>query len=558
MNTLNPNLTLLHSLISEWENECVEFKEANDNFSTSDIGKYFSALSNEANLRNRSSAWLVFGVNNKTRETTGTTYRSESERLYSLKKQITDGTGAGTFREIHEVFDGDKRILLFEILPAPRGLPFAWSGHYYARSHESLTALSDEKRDEIRSQTMAPDWSAVICQDASISDLHASAILKTREAFTAKHSGRIDAETIAVWSDSDFLDRAGVTISGHITRAAILLLGKPESTHFISPYVAEMTWKLEGEERAYEHFHPPFILTSSLLYQRIRNLKLTLLRPGDLIAFEVPKYDQRIILEALHNCIAHQDYTRAERIVVTEKPHELIFQNAGSFIDGTPEDYITTNKTPTQYRNRFLTTAMVNLRMIDKMGFGIHDVMFRGQAKRFLPLPEYDSLDPAHVTLTLPGRFLDENYSKALMAHPDLGFPEIMALDLIQKGRQFSEDHLISQLKKKNLIEGRKPNFHVTSSLALSQEQRADYIKNRAFDDPYYCHLILNYLKQYGRATRSDLDMLLREKLSATLSEPQKTRKIGNLIQKLKHNGEITLIGKTKQAVWILVNSSQF
>jgi ATP-dependent DNA helicase RecG len=550
MSASHPDLEFLHSLIREWENECVEFKEANDNFPTSDIGKYFSALANEANLRNRSSAWLVFGVNNRTRETTGTIYRMDRDRLHSLKKQIADGTGAGTLREIHEVFDGEKRILLFEIMPAPRGLPVAWNGHCYARSHESLTALSDEKRDEIRSQTPAQDWSAAICEGASISDLDPAAILKAREAFTAKHSGRIEAETIAAWPDSDFLDRAGVTISGRITRTAILLLGKPESAHFISPYAAEMTWKLEGEERAYEHFHPPFILTSSLLYQRIRNIQLTLLRPGDLIAFEVPKYDQRIILEALHNCIAHQDYTRSEHIIVTEKPHELIFQNAGSFIDGTPEDYITTNKTPTRYRNRFLATAMVNLRMIDKMGFGIHDVMFRGQAKRFLPLPEYETSAPAHVILTLPGRFIDENYSKALMAHPDLSFAEIRALDLIQKGHPVTGENLITLLRKKNLIEGRKPNFHLTSSMAHSQEQRADYIKNRAFDDPYYCDLILNYLKEYRHATRNDLDILIREKLSSTLTETQKTHKIGNLIMKLKRQGKLAAEGKSSQAVW--------
>jgi ATP-dependent DNA helicase RecG len=50
---------LLVSLLAEWEGECVEFKDANDNFSTSDIGKYFSALSNEANLRSREAGWLV-------------------------------------------------------------------------------------------------------------------------------------------------------------------------------------------------------------------------------------------------------------------------------------------------------------------------------------------------------------------------------------------------------------------------------------------------------------------------------------------------------------------
>ena len=55
-----------------------------------------------------------------------------------------------------------------------------------------------------------------------------------------------------------------------------------------------------------------------------------------MIPVELGKYDQRIVLEALHNCIAHQDYTRCERVLVIERPTELVFQNAGTFFDGIP------------------------------------------------------------------------------------------------------------------------------------------------------------------------------------------------------------------------------
>ena len=58
MKTRDQLLAIPTSLIGRWEGECVEFKEAGDGFSSSDIGKYFSALSNEANLRARSSAWV--------------------------------------------------------------------------------------------------------------------------------------------------------------------------------------------------------------------------------------------------------------------------------------------------------------------------------------------------------------------------------------------------------------------------------------------------------------------------------------------------------------------
>jgi ATP-dependent DNA helicase RecG len=50
---------LLDSLIATWENEVVEFKQAKNNFDTDQIGEYFSALSNEANLRGVERSWLV-------------------------------------------------------------------------------------------------------------------------------------------------------------------------------------------------------------------------------------------------------------------------------------------------------------------------------------------------------------------------------------------------------------------------------------------------------------------------------------------------------------------
>lgn len=44
------------------EDEVVEFKSAENSYDFDDIGKYFSALSNEANLREQAFAWLVFGI----------------------------------------------------------------------------------------------------------------------------------------------------------------------------------------------------------------------------------------------------------------------------------------------------------------------------------------------------------------------------------------------------------------------------------------------------------------------------------------------------------------
>lgn len=542
----------LQALISGWENECVEFKEANDNFPTSAIGKYFSALSNEANLRGCKVGWLVFGVRNRDRSIVGTSFREDHERLHSLKQQLAQGTDpSSSLREIHELHTIQGRILLLEIPPAPRGIPIGWNGHYYARNGDSLVALPLHKQDEIRRQGAADDWSAAICSNASLSDLDPDALAKARDIFASRFAGRIPESTIRDWDDTTFLDQAKLTVHGQITRAAVLLVGRREATHLLSPFVAELSWKLEGEEQDYEHFHPPFLLETSRLYQRIRNVRLRLQRPGELIPVEFPKYDQRIVLEALHNCVAHQDYTRCERVLVIERPGELVFQNAGDFFDGVPEDYVLGNKTPTRYRNSFLAQAMVNLRMIDTMGFGIREVMFRGQMKRYLPLPDYDLRDSGHVILKLTGHFIDENYSLALLRHGDVTLPEALALDHVQKSK-VPEAAMLRVLRKRGLVEGRRNRLHVTGSVAVATDTVDEYLHHRGFDDRYCCDLIVEFLRTKGEGRRADFDRLLSGKLSDLLTEQQKRTKVKNLLQKLRRAGVIVPEGGTLGTVWKL------
>lgn len=544
---------LLDRLIAEWEGECVEFKEANDNFSIPEIGKYFSALSNEANLHGCTSGWLVFGVRNRDRCVVGTTFRENPEWLESLKQQVAQVIGpSSTFREIHELQLPEGRVVLMEVPLAPKGMPIACNGHFYARNGESLVALSVDKLDEIRRQGPADDWSAVICPDATVADLDKDAIAKARDIFVGKFSDRIPENTIRDWDDRTFLDQAKLTIQGAVTRASLLLVGRREATHFLSPFVAEISWKLEGNEQDYEHFHPPFLLETSRLYQRIRNVRLRLDRPGELIPIEFLKYDQRIVLEALHNCIAHQDYLRCERVLVIERPAELRFQNAGNFFDGIPEDYILGDRIPARYRNRFLAEAMVNLRMIDTMGFGIREVMFRLQMQRYLPLPEFELTDGSHVVLRLPGAIIDENYSLTLLGNSDVTLSEALALDQIQKGK-VPDDAVVRELRRRGFVEGRRGRLHATGNVAAATDTVDQYVKHRAFDDAYYCDLIEKYLVANGTAQRPDIDRLLKEKLSDLLDERQRHDKVSNLLRRMRRDGRIVAEGNTRATVWRLV-----
>ena len=541
---------LLDRLIAVWENEVVEFKRAGDGFNTNDIGRYFSALANEANLREIGAGWLVFGVDNKTRSVVGTDFRPEAERLHGLKKQIADGTEPSiTFREIYELDHPDGRVILMEIPPAPRGIPISWSGHYYGRAGESLLALGVDKQDTIRQQTILQDWTAQVVPDATFDDLDAEAVAAARESFAQKYIGRFAPDEVARWTVAEFADRARLTQAGKITRTTLLLLGKAESAWRLNPNPAQLTWVLEGQEQAYEHFRTPFLLTTTHLYQRIRNIQIRLLPPDQLVPVEVSKYDRRTVLEALHNCIAHQDYARGGRIVVIERIDRLIFENVGAFYEGQPDEYVTGSKRPKQYRNPFLTQAMAELNMIDTIGSGIHH-MHSQQAKRYLPLPDYDLTESNAVRLTIHGGVVDLAYSQLLMQRTDLSLVDILALDRVQKRLPISPE-ASQRLRKAGLIEGRSPNLHVAAVVAEAADTKATYIRTRAQDDAHYIKLVTDYLDKFGRATRKDIDALLWEKLSDGLSDVQKHNKISNLLGAMRRAGTVENAGSRGLPSWI-------
>ncbi|MGN4064988.1 ATP-binding protein [Burkholderia gladioli] len=444
----------------------------------------------------------------------------------------------------------DGRVLMLEIPAAPQGIPIAWKGHYYARAGESLTSLGLDKLDDIRCQTQGQDWTAQVVAGATLDDLDEAAVHKARESFAQKYANRFQSGEVEGWSVPTFLDRARVTRNGQITRTALLLLGKVESTFLLSPYPAQLTWKLEGQERAYEHFGPPFLLSTTRLYQRIRNIQLRLLPQDELLPIEVSKYDQKIVLEALHNCLAHQDYTRNGRVVVTELPDRLVFENEGSFFEGQPDEYIQGDKTPRRYRNPALAQAMVELNMIDTMGYGIHSI-YAGQARRYFPLPDYDLSDIGAVKLTIYGGVADPAYSRLLIQNTDLPLADILALDRVQKKLPIP-DEAAARLRRSKLIEGRKPNFHVSAAVAEATANKADYIRTRAQDDAFYAKLLTDYLEKFGQANRAEINKLLMDKLSDALDDKQKYNKVSGLLTRLRRHGVITNTGSDTAPCWRL------
>ena len=440
--------------------------------------------------------------------------------------------------------------MLFEIPAAPRGMPIAWNGHHYARAGESLVPLGFDKQDEIRNQALQQDWSAKCVAEATVAHLDPTALLKSRQNYAQKHANRFQPGEVEGWDHSVFLERAKLTRDGQLTRTALLLLEKPEAAHLLSPHPAEIVWKLVGSITGNEIFGPPFLLATTQLYRKIRNVRVRVLPNDSLLAVEVAKYDQQIVLEVLHNCIAHQDYQRNARIVVTEHDDRLTFENDGEFFDGAPSEYVDGTKTPRRYRNPFLVQAMVELNLIDTMGYGIHRI-YRGQAQRFFPMPDYDLQQDHAVRVVIHGAVVDPAYNRLLIQKTDLSLQDIVALDRVQKGLAL-DDEAIKRLRRQKLIEGRKPHIHVSSEVANATGTKADYIRTRSQDDEHYQKLIVDYVSKFKEAKRSEIDQLLLKHLSDALTPEQKVSKVSYLLTALRRSGRLVNSGSRKSPCWRL------
>jgi ATP-dependent DNA helicase RecG len=553
MNEQQIQLILEDLLSLSSETEVVEFKEAKNNFDFKDLGKYFSALSNEANLNNKDCAWLIFGINDK-KKIVGTNYRPIHKDLDKLKYEIAEKINNRlTFIEIYELQTNDGRVILFQIPPSPKGIPTSFNGFFFGRDGESVGPLNISEIERIRSQITTKDWSMGVCFGASIEDLDEEAIAKARENYKIKNP-RLKKE-VDTWNNITFLNKAKLTINGSITNTCILLLGKPESEHYLAPAIARISWVLKNiknEEKDYEHFTCPFILSIDKVFGKIRNLKYRYIKNGTLFPEEVDRYDPFNIKEALSNCIAHQDYNLSGRINVIEiEDEQLIFSNLGEFLPGSIENVLENDQPPIFYRNNFLVQAMVNLNMIDTIGSGIKR-MFRSQRERFFPMPDYD-LTGGKVKAVITGKVLDLEYAKVLALNPDLSLEEIILLDKVQKKIELS-DNEIQKLKAKKLIEGRKPNFIISENLAVKTKQVGVYIKTRGFDKEYYKKLIIEFIKKNKHgSSKKDIRLLLWNKLPDVLTDDQKENKISNVLRELRQEEKIKNIGNATKPNWISI-----
>ena len=550
-------LQTLSGLIDNWEDEVVEFKEANNDYDKEKIGKYFSAISNEANLKGFQFGWLVFGVRNKDKAIVGSDYR-DAKGLETLKQEIASGTTGGiSFIEIYEVYpevDGEKkRVVMFQIPAAVTAIPTGWKNHYYGRNGESLGALSVEELERIRRQEKL-DWSKQFVPGAAIENLDPAAIQIARENYKKKMNKPHISEEVDGMDDLTFLTKMKLIVDGHITNAAMLLLGN-EDYDYLFASTPEASWRLfDSDEMAkdYEIFKIPFITVSDRIFAKIRNLTYRYM-PSQTTLFptETKQYDMWLLRELVNNSIAHSDYTIGGRIYLNEFEDKITIVNPGTFLPGSIEPVLRPGYNPPFYRNQLLAESMFKFNLIDTQTMGIRKV-FKIQREKFFPLPDYVFTEDGKVSVTVYGKVLNDNYSRILFDHPDYDLTTVFLIDKVQKHEPIDKD-AVKYLRKLGVIEGKVPNLYISADVAESIDEKAQYVKNKGFDDEAYKKWIVSYLETYHKGRKNDFVALLEDKLPDTMNSKQKEDKVKNLLQSLRVDGVIKRDSRNKRlSNWVL------
>lgn len=532
----------------EWK----EFKNLKNSFcgdEKDDVISYVSAISNMG------GGHLVIGVHDETLEIVGTdTYNYDRQKaILRLTERCVNLSTEGL--DIDEFITDDTNLKVW-VIHIPRHLPkrpvFAHN-KAWQRIEDSLVEMTAERMAVILDEPIfcETDWSAQIVSDATIDDLDEVAIAKARKMFKKVHSRITEAE-VNDWNVETFLSKCGIMKNGGITRAAIILLGKYESAFKLRPAVAQVTWTRRDEKKDvidYEHFTVPFILTVDEILSRIDNLTMREMPGGTLFPDTMKHYDDYTIREALHNCLAHQDYTIQQRINFVENPTYLYYSNAGNFIPGTLENALTNEEPQSYFRNECLCRAMVDFNMIDTVSRGIKK-MFNEQWRRHFPMPDYEiDATKKKVVVRIYGNEINKRYTDLLKTNNSLSLWDCISLDAVQKGRLIHED-VAKDLLSRGLIEGEAPNYNISLGVAKNTHQLPSYTKTKGLDKEKLSQMILQYLQNAGDegAKRDSIYEYLRDVLPSNKTDEQQLRMVGKLLVEMDENKLIT----TKGRKWII------
>ena len=523
-------------LLAAQEGEQVQFKEAKRRFDFEEAAKICCALANCG------GGMLVLGITDKRpRRIVGSEAFLQPERQRKSLMEKLD-----VMVDFRELYDDDKRVLVFEVDKRPLGLPVQVNGVVWWYDGDSLIPMPETVRRRIYEES-GVDFSAMICSQATMSDLDESAI----EAFRDRWIEKSGNKRLATLSQEQLLrDAAAITDDG-ITYAALVLFGTREALQRLLPQ-AEIVFEYRSSEASgpaaqREEFRVGFLACYDRLWElvNLRNDKQHY--QEGFFVLDIPTFNERVVREAVLNAVSHRNYQMSGSVFIRQYPDRLIVESPGGLPLGVTVENILDRQSP---RNRRIAELFALCGLVERSGQGMN-LMVELSVKEAKALPDFSGTDDHFVKLTLNGIILDKRMLSVIGQIGNERMESLSTADFLVINALYHDmvvpEHLRSRLgylAEMGIVEQiSRGRYVLARSLYSAVGQSGVHTRKVGLDRETNKELLLKHIRESGDAGAPFKE--LRQVLPSLTD-----RQIKLMLYELRDSGFIYSEGKTRAMRW--------
>lgn len=528
----------IEELLNAKEGEQYQFKEAKVRFDAGEAIRCCCALANCGGGK------LIFGITDKRpRQVVGSKAFSQPERT---RKGLIDKLRVMVDFQLYD-HEG-KRVLVFDVVSRPAGLPVQVDGVAWWYEGDSLIPMPQEVLRRIYEET-GHDFSGDICHGVTIADLDESAI----NAFRVNWAEKSGNKQIKNLSTELLLRDAGAITEDGVTYAALVLFGTRNALRkYLSQ--AEIVFEYRSSDAAgpaaqREEFMVGFFAYYNRVWELINLRNDKQHYQEGLFVFDIPTFNERVVREALLNAVSHRNYQLGGSVFVRQYRDRLVIESPGGFPAGVTPENIIYRQSP---RNKRIAEILALCGLVERSGQGM-DLMYELCVRESKELPNFSGSDGYLVKLTLNGLILDKRLLSFIKKIGEerqelLSTDDFLVIDALFHEKPLN-DNLRERLK------------HLVKMGVIEHAGRGKYVLARGLYEATGKSGVHTRLIGLDRETNKEL--LLKHirangDKGAPLKELQQVlpghspRQIQILLAELRSEGKIIPRGKGKGAAWYI------
>lgn len=349
-------------------------------------------------LANAEGGRVILGVTDRPTAAGSVMGVSPGMTVGVLVQGIFDRTSPSLSVPVEEVEHVGKRVL---IITVPRGATLYSNtrGTATRRVGTQCQPFTPEQQRQALASRGLYDWSAEPLSARIDDAIAADEVQRLRRLIVA--SGKDDLANLD--TGRMLRDLRLVTDTGSLTRAGLLLLGRPEVIRAEVPtygYAYQYRRSPGGEAIAHFREYRPILAAVEQIIDAVETRRTV--HPIDArggVQVQLYDYPTSAVRELVVNALVHRDFETEGAVEVEHTPERMTVSSPGALVYGvTPENILTHPSTP---RNALLLQTVTTVQVAERTGQGV-DRVYREMLRAGKKPPVYRD-DGTRVSVTLQG-----------------------------------------------------------------------------------------------------------------------------------------------------------